>query len=361
MTSPDPLDPQLLDRYLAGIATDADVRAVVDWMARDPRNRALIEGLAQQASPALPLTTDESWRAVQARLSDVPAGVAGESQHVQDGTAADRASVVSIGTQRAKRRVAAEKSARRIGGGVLPMVLRIAAALLLVVGGTATWRATRAPEQHEVVAALGKSTTLSLADGSRVTLAPGSRITWTGEFGSASRELTLVGEAYFAVVHDSARPFRVRAQSGIAEDIGTRFVVRAWSSSAPLDVAVEEGAVALSDTTEAARLVATTLRVGDRGQLGRDGVVSVSHDAELMLAWTRGELVFADTPLADALVEISRWYNTDLHASPALAARRLNARFLSQPLPELINSLALALDASVVRDGPRVTLVPKTP
>ncbi len=55
----------------------------------------------------------------------------------------------------------------------------------------------------------------------------------------------LEGEGYFEVTHDARRPFRVHAGDALTEDLGTRFVVRAYPELAAVDVAVAEGVVSL--------------------------------------------------------------------------------------------------------------------
>ena len=64
--------------------------------------------------------------------------------------------------------------------------------------------------------------------------------------GGGTREVELEGEAYFAVVHDAARPFAVRAHGAVATDVGTAFDVRAYPEDAGARIAVTEGAVAVT-------------------------------------------------------------------------------------------------------------------
>jgi transmembrane sensor len=237
------------------------------------------------------------------------------------------------------------------------VALRYAATILIAVGGTLVWRSMG--QSGSLDAPAGSSRSVMLPDGSRLTLAPGSRATWDRGFGRTAREIRLEGEGFFDVVHDTTRPFRVIARGGVAQDVGTRFVVRARPELPMLDVAVQEGAVALSPTAPAAGVAPTVLVAGQRGQLRADGQVAVSAAPADSFDWLDGALAFEATPLNEALPELGRWYAVELRASPALAGRRLSARFVPQPLPQLLDALALALDARVVHDGASYTLIPR--
>lgn len=335
MTDGEPIPSQLLDRYLAGDLPAAQRARVVAWLDANPTAAAVVRDLPRAAlGDATSADTDRSWRAVSARLDASENG---------DQLAARRGSVATGSRPLWQRRA-----------------VRIAAALMLVVGGVATWRAATTQRGGALDAPLGRDVTATLPDGSRITLAAGSRVTWAAGYGAAHRDIVLAGEALFDVVHDASHPFRVLARDAVAEDIGTRFVVRAWPELAAVDVAVEEGVVALADTSRARAHRGAELRAGQRGRLAAGGVVVVSGDAESVLAWTRGHLVFDKDPLATVLPAISRRFNVELRADPALGARLLSARFAAQSLQDVLDALAVSLDVRVVTVGRTITLMPSS-
>jgi transmembrane sensor len=233
----------------------------------------------------------------------------------------------------------------------------VAAALVLAVGGVATWQATRG---GSIAAPLGRDVMAQLPDGSRVTLAAGSRLRWGGRFGRGARDVALEGEGYFDVVHDEARPFRVRTRNAVAQDVGTRFVVRAWPELPAVDVAVEEGVVALMDTLHPPMERATLLRAGQRGRLRASGVV-VTDDVASALDWMRGELMFDESPLTEVLPAIGRRFDVSVTADSALAGRRLTARFTAQSLQDVLPALRMALGVRVEISGRTVHLTPGAP
>jgi len=335
MSEESEFDPLLIDRYLAGDLSPAERARVDAWLQAHPRDAQLLRELPRTSlGAAHSASTDAAWQALAARLQ-----AAG-----QDDLSARRARMASDVRQ-------------RTASPWLRRVTRVAAALLVVVGGVATWRATRG---GSLTAPLGRDVTTLLPDGSRVTLAAGSTLRWGAGFGRGARDVALEGEGYFDVVHDDARPFRVRTRNAVAQDVGTRFVVRAWPELPAVDVAVEEGVVALMDTLRPRMDKATLLNAGQPGRLLDTGV-QVTSDVESALAWMRGELLFDETPLAEALPAIGRRFDVTLTADPALANRRLTARFAAQSLDDVLGALRLALGVQVETTGKTVFIAPEAP
>lgn len=330
MTDQSSFDPELLDRYLAGELSVAERVRVEHWLATRPVTAQMVKELPGVVLGEAQVTTEASWQSLAARI---------------------RASDATNDLAVRRERNAADVPARRIA----PWLRRAseAAALLLVAGGAVIWSASHRGGRIE--APLGRDVTALLPDGTRLTLAAGSHVTWNASY---TRDVALEGQAYFDVVHDASRPFRVHTRDAVAEDIGTRFVVRAWPELTAVEVAVEEGSVALADSARARTGRGAILRAGQLGRLARDGRVVVTTDADAAVAWTRGELVFDNSPLTEVLPAISRQFDVDLSADPALAGRRLTARFTAQPLTELLNALAVSLDVRVESHGRSISLLP---
>jgi transmembrane sensor len=214
----------------------------------------------------------------------------------------------------------------------------------------------------------GQFATIRLTDSSQVTLAPESRLTIPASFAQGERVIALDGEAIFTVHHDAEHPFRVRANGALIQDIGTRFDLRAYRNEPAVTVAVAEGAVALGrdrDGTGAARFASAegvVLHRGDIGSLNKQGEVSSKRSARVasVLAWADGRLYFVNRPLPEVLLSIGRWHDLDVRVPDArLAARLVTAEFSTQSPSEMIDALAIAVDATVERSGRVVTLRPK--
>ena len=331
----------------------------------DPGRQAIARDLAGEADPAS-ASTARAWR----------------GEHPDDAAAVDAldrtldrlafAAPPDLDVEAALRRVKARRAeeATRTPADVIPLrprpragpvATRAAAALLLVAGGVAGWRALRGRGATEDVAgrtfatAVGVRDSLRLPDGSRVLLGPGSTLDVASDFGSARREVRLRGEAYFTVRHDARAPFVVRTGGASVHDVGTAFVVRDGSDGR-VTVAVTEGVVMLRAAT--ADTAGVLVRAHARGVVvpGRSPVVATDVVTEQDLSWTRGQLAFRDTPFPEVAAELRRWYGVELRpADPSLAAslaeRHLTAAFHGEPADEVLRVVALALGASIERRG----------
>lgn len=341
----EPLDPRIIDRYLAGEASPSDLDALRLHRERDPAWATAIEALrsthasngqAGTADAPRAWDTGAAWSRLESRI-----GVA------------NRSDVRSIGRAATTTRV-------------LPARYWLMAAGLVLVVGALAWRMFAPPTSddattvamREVVTPNGARHTFTLDDGSRVTLNAGSRLRWAQDFGARTRDVHLDGEAYFVVTHDPARPFRVHARGGVAHDLGTRFTVRAYPERPQIEVAVAEGAVSLRRDTVSATDSAI-VRAGQLGRLSESGVPVVELDVAMdrWIAWTAGSLVLDGLTLAEAVPQIERWYDATITiADPQLAARRVSARFTHETLPQMLDALTLALGARWQQAGRSITL-----
>lgn len=263
---------------------------------------------------------------------------------------------------------------------------RAAAAVVLLLG--AAWILARMSDARRaadtgVVAAVpareittrrGERATFDLVDGTRVVLAPESRLRVPAAFntitGIGARDLELDGEAQFEVTHDATRPFRVRTSVGIAEDLGTKFVVSSYRGAQGMRVVVTEGLVAIqlkhaassaNDTSRGARPLALLSR-GDLAQLDSLGAVSLRRgvDTKLYTAWTSGVLVFRHTPMREALAAVMRWHDVEIRlGDEAFATQTVTAKFDGTSIQDIVQFLALALNTRAEWRGRVVTFVPR--
>ena len=335
---PDPLDPDLIDRYLAGEATAEELDLIDAQRRAHPRWAAAVDALRETvaSAPTGRWQEDAAWTRLRSRLDTAPSA-------------------------RATRVAAPARVEQRA-----PIGRWLVAATVLIAAGAGAFGIYRyrqnagagdATFANEIVTPNGTRQTITLGDGSRVTLNAGSRLRWAADYGVRVRDVYLDGEAYFTVTHDATRPFRVHARGAVAHDLGTRFTVRAYDELAAVEVVVAEGAVSLRHDTDTAD--STVLRVGQLGKLGASGAPTVESNVavERWTAWTGGSLVLEDLTLAAALPQLERWYDAELIvADPQLAARRVSARFHDETLPQMLDALTLALGATWRQSGRTITL-----
>lgn len=208
------------------------------------------------------------------------------------------------------------------------------------------------PEAPEVYATrVGERRTVELADGSRVTLSTNTRIAVS--LAGDRRNVELAGgEALFDVAPDHARPFSVKTPHANVVVTGTIFDVRAADASS--SVYVISGAVDVrSRDADGATLLA-----GDSVGVSDAGVAPVErYDPNVVLAWRRGRLKFDETPLADALEELNRYFEKPIALDdPSLASLPLSGEIATNDQSAAVRSIATAFSLRAETQSDRIVL-----
>lgn len=208
----------------------------------------------------------------------------------------------------------------------------------------------------------GERAQINLADGSRIMLASESTVRYPVDLSGPRREVTLSGEAMFAVAHDAARPFVVRANGAMVQDVGTTFDVRSYPGDARVRVVVVEGSVDLGGAEPTGPT--QRLRRGELGRRDTHGAIEIRVvDPSRYIAWTDGRLLFDETPMHDVAVQLGRWFGTPVViADSALSSRDFTGSFNGEALPNVLAVIAAAVHARVEwrADTARLTSLPES-
>jgi transmembrane sensor len=335
-------DWERLARLVAGDCSPAERKEIERWVARDPlRQKALEEMQAIWARAELSpqgWDAEAAWRELGPRLSG-----------------GSRTRELPGGGPRPGFRPLDQRSNRWALGAAAAIAVLVGSGLLYRTLGRPTPPSSDTPiAMREYATPAGQRAEFNLSDGTHIMLSVASRLRVPPDYGQRDREVYLEGEAYFDVQHDSTRPFRVNAGSTVAEDLGTRFAVRSYTDDDGVQVVVSQGKVAFQGTEL------------DKGQVGRithGGTVNVRRvELDQYLAWTDGRLVFDNTPLLEALPQLSRWYDLDFRlGDSALATLPVTATFKNQPTAAVLELLALSLGVRQERHGRMVMLYPARP
>jgi transmembrane sensor len=230
----------------------------------------------------------------------------------------------------------------------------IAAAIIVVVAGASLVLTHRdRTELRSMATAVGERKEIRLPDSSVVTLGPRTALRY--RFTMTRREVDVEGLAAFTVVHDSTRPFVVRAKNAVTTDLGTSFIVRAYAADSGVEVSVTSGVVSLGGSSHS-----VALRAGEAGRVSVSGVVSTDVTRPARdTAWIQGRLAFDGEPLADVAAELERWFDVEIRVpDPVLARRRLSAVYNSPTLAGVVDAITVTLGAHAERSGRVVTILP---
>ncbi|MEP7002847.1 MAG: FecR domain-containing protein [bacterium] len=344
-----------LARFITGDCSSVDVKRIDQWMSESAAHQSRVHSLRalwDVPRPVAAVNVDALWFGLRARM---------QTQELRP--------VIDFAPRTENRSWAFVIRYRRAAG--------IAAAFLIAIASGAAirqiQRGARAALRHVPAARAystgrGERVDLQLSDGSHVTLAPLTRVRILPGFGVQTREIDVDGEAILDVVHDASRPFRVHAGTAVAEDIGTRFVIRSYASDSAVTVAVAEGAVSLGrmrDTTSPPAVHSAegvVVRAGEFGQLGGSGHATTRRQEGIAnhFRWARGDLSFDDASLDEVRQTLERWYDVKvLVADSSMRARRLTGRFQGQSSHAILGAIAITLGAELEWRGTTVTMRPR--
>ncbi|MBB3771272.1 transmembrane sensor [Angulomicrobium tetraedrale] len=286
--------------------SEAETRALRDWLAADPEHRAAFE------------EAGSTWRELSLLRHD-PGPL--------------RDLLPDWRRSRARRRRAGIRIA------LVLAVLAAAGAARFHFGDP--WLLAAADYRT----APGELRRVTLSDGSEVELGPASALAL--DFTDKERRVRLLaGEIFFAAAPRAGmetRPFVVEAAGGTATALGTQFVIEQAGEGADVLAVEHDVEVALKDRATGNGVV---LSPGQevRYAAGR-GIGEVrTRDIETATAWRRGMLVFSDTPLRHVVETLNRYRRGRIVIlDDDLARRRVSGVFATNDLGDAIETITAEL------------------
>lgn len=263
-------------------------------------------------------------------------------------------------------------------GRFKPSLIQLAAALIILISlGWVVWhfnteysgksaRSTvghsqviKASEWINQVNGTSQAVTITLPDRSTMVLLPHTQASYPPIFGQTRREVHLKGEAVFAVVHDSHRPFLVRSGPIITKVLGTRFRVRAVPSDSQIIVSVLSGKVSVYSPPHpsapihqrASNLPGVVLTANQQViyQVEKASYQKQLVDQPRLLSPNQSEedFVFRDTPLTDVFARIQKSYGVVILYDATLFHQcTLTASLSGVPLHGQLRLICASVNAS---------------
>ena len=188
-----------------------------------------------------------------------------------------------------------------------------AAAAVLLVAGVAVKTVSLAERLERPVVVytdLGERSQVELPDGTKVWLNSSSRVEYRTPLFSRERRVTMTGEAYFEVEHDSASPFIVSSGGLDVKVLGTKFNIRNDNARHCVTTVLLEGAVAASVSGSedySVRLRPSQMLVFDT----RTKYMQL-HNCEAAgnsIDWIEGHFRFEQNTFEEIVAELERYYN----------------------------------------------------
>lgn len=199
---------------------------------------------------------------------------------------------------------------------------------------------------------------LKLPDGSIVWLNENSKLQYDPNF--SPRIVELDGEAFFDVQHlESDESFEIRSGETVTKVLGTSFNVRAYPEEAQVEVTVETGKVAFEKQAAKEQVEKVLLTAGESGIYKKveQNVVKQSTTISNANAWKKEELVFDDTPLAEVIKDLERYFDVEIEVENNDILRcPFTGAYPNPKIDQLVDVLEFSLDLNVNQNEQKLLL-----
>lgn len=205
-------------------------------------------------------------------------------------------------------------------------IIAIAASFLLLlgIGSTLYWKNEQS-EQYMYVVASGVRCIESvlLPDGTEVRVGPNSRLTYPSDFKGETRDVKLIGQAFFNVAKDKEKPFTVHTDNMDVTALGTSFEVFNYDYENKIETILLEGKVKVglgnpdSKHRKEVMLTPDEMLIYDKEA---NTVLVKDVNAESYSGWkNQGVLSFENARLSTIISRLEPWYGRKIKCPEEIA------------------------------------------
>jgi len=201
---------------------------------------------------------------------------------------------------------------------------------------------------RNLVAEYGQTSSITLADGTKVSLNAGSTLLYPESFVGNNRIVFLTGEGNFDVAKDPDRPFIVKTAHMDVRALGTVFCVHSYSGEKTVRTTLREGKVEVDIPSSNVK----SYKLEPGMQLiftpSEKSVSFAKVDARKVLAWEDGYVSFTDASFPEIASVLERRFNISLsYNAENMRKNSLNVRFMpEESLEEVLDVLTLLIPGS---------------
>ncbi|HEV8512895.1 MAG TPA: FecR domain-containing protein [Cyclobacteriaceae bacterium] len=315
MTEFDPID-DLIGKVLAKEATVAEQNQLNQWLEESEANRKyfahfkLIFDKAAATPVKIKFDRDEAWQKVKGKM----------------------------------------REEKRFQFFISPYV-RVAAGIALITAMSyLVYQWTRPAVQTLAVTTDKKIKQDTLPDGSFAVLNKNSKLNFEYNSRSKTRNVKLMGEAYFEVKHQEEKPFVVEIEELLVRDIGTSFNIKAYPNSDTVVVTVESGEVQFYTLKDPGLI----LKAGEAGiykKSFKEFSRMVKADTNV-LAYKTKIFSFKDTDLKKAVEMINEIYDSKIIlGNSSIGQCHVTVNFNNDKIEDIADIIAETLSLSVEKKG----------
>lgn len=193
----------------------------------------------------------------------------------------------------------------------------------------------------------GMRTSCNLPDGTVAYLNSGSTLVYPVPYDKDKRAVTLDGEGYFKVTHDSEKPFIVSVADGKMKVIvlGTEFNLQAYREEGVIETTLVSGKVNIEAKKENGTVVRQELSPSIKAtySLSTCKMNMESVNTAYETAWIEGKLMFYNSPLPEVLRDLSYFYNVKFEVKdPMIKSYYFTGTFIDKQLSQILDYLKIS-------------------
>ena len=330
---------EIIVKHLQNQASEAELKHLDLWLEQSPDNRELLKTLQllwkePSREPVL-INSDEVkekiWQRVQGLNHNQP------------------------------RRFASKRYYWRLAAAVALII----SASIVLYGLFKNEIASETPIEEVIITKsnpAGQKSRFNLPDGSIVWLNAASSIEYPENFTASARNVSLSGEAYFEVVKDTLRPFKVITRDLSLVVLGTSFNVHAFEEDDITNVALIEGKLRVTPL-EAIKSGFTILEKGEGITFSHatTALQKVRLNGEALygyISWKDGVLEFYEDNFTLFVKKIERWYGVEVEVSGKVPQNwNIKGSFKNEYLDNILESIAFNKDFKYELKGKQLKFI----
>ena len=210
-------------------------------------------------------------------------------------------------------------------------------------------------EFNQLMVPHGKSSVLTLHDGTKIWVNAGTRLVYPVEFEANKREIYVNGEIFLDVAPDAQRPFMVRTNDFRIQVVGTRFNVQAYASDDQSRIALETGSVKIISGNADDGVLLSPNKMYEQDKSGHSSVQDV--DIRKFTSWIHGLYMFESERLDVILKRLERYYGTEIVFDQAVSEIRCSGKLdLKDRLEDVLTTISMAAFVQYAKDEERYTI-----
>ncbi|MGQ8334934.1 FecR family protein [Sunxiuqinia sp. A32] len=186
----------------------------------------------------------------------------------------------------------------------------------------------------------GQMAQLELPDGTEVWLNSETTFKYPTAFNDDTRDVELVGEAYFNVHTNPDKPFNISTNKSVVQVTGTSLNVRAYNGENEITTLVE-GKVRLLNKNKKLLLYLKPSQSAVFDQHNELDVYNI--DTKYLTMWKEGKLFVDNISLLDLSHMLERWYNVKINiVDEELKTRNISGTVLKyKPVDQILEILTI--------------------